>query len=34
MDMATIMDFVVEHKFWLAVAAPVVIAGIVIKILG
>lgn len=34
MDMVTVMDFVVEHKFWLAVATPIVIAVIVMKILG
>ena len=31
---ADIMEFVMANKFWLAVAVPVVIAIIVIKILG
>lgn len=34
MDASDIMSFVVEHKFWFAVAVPVVIAIIVMKILG
>lgn len=29
-----VLQFVAEHKFWLAVAVPVVIAIIVVKILG
>ena len=31
---ADIMQFVSENKFWIAVAVPVVIAVIVMKILG
>ena len=34
MDLADVMEFVKEYKFWFAVAAPVVIAFIVLKILG
>ncbi len=34
MTLNDVMDFVVEYKFWLAVAVPVVIAIIVVKILG
>ena len=33
MDAATIMEFIVAHKWWLAVAIPFVLAIIVIKIL-
>ena len=34
MDMTDVIQFIQEHKFWLAVAVPVVIAIIVVKILG
>lgn len=34
MTASDVMAFVSEHKFWLAVAVPVVIAIIVMKILG
>ncbi len=34
MNLADVFQFVQEHKFWLAVAVPVVVAIIVIKILG
>ena len=34
MDMTDVIEFVKEYKFWLAVAVPVVIAIIVMKILG
>jgi hypothetical protein len=34
MQMADVMEFVVEHKFWLAAAVPIVLAIIVVKILG
>jgi hypothetical protein len=33
-EASDIMNFVIQHKFWFAVAVPVVIAIIVIKILG
>lgn len=29
-----IMDFVIQNKFWLAVAVPVVIAIVVVKIIS
>ena len=34
MTSSDIMEFIVQYKFWLAVAVPIVIAIIVIKILG
>ena len=34
MEMSDVISFVQEYKFWLAVAVPVVIAVIVMKILG
>jgi len=34
MQTADIMDFIVQNKFWIAVAVPFVIAVIVIKIMG
>ncbi len=34
MQASDIMDFVIQHKFWFAVAVPVVIAIVVMKILG
>jgi len=34
MEISEIMDFVVEHKFWFAVAVPFVLGAIVVKILG
>jgi len=34
MQTSDVMDFIVQHKFWLAVAVPFVIAVIVIKIIG
>ncbi len=34
MDMTDVIEFVKEYKFWFAVAAPVVIAIIVMKIVG
>jgi hypothetical protein len=33
MDTSVIVDFIVTYKWWLAVAAPVVLALIVVKIL-
>jgi hypothetical protein len=33
MDAATIMDFVVAYKWWLAAAAPIILAIVVVKIL-
>lgn len=32
MDASTIMDFIVTYKWWLAVAVPIVLAIIVVKI--
>ena len=34
MDITDVVEFVKEYKFWCAVAVPVVIAIIVLKILG
>ena len=34
MDVTDIMEFVREYKFWLAVAVPIVIGIIVVKILS
>lgn len=34
MDSSDIIEFVQEYKFWIAVAVPVVIGIIVVKILG
>lgn len=34
MTINDVMSFVVEHKFWLAVLAPLVIGVVVMKILG
>lgn len=34
MTIDDVMEFIVEYKFWLAVAVPIVIAIIVVKILG
>jgi hypothetical protein len=34
MDMTDVIEFVKEYKFWLAVAVPIVVAIVVIKILN
>lgn len=34
MTINDVMSFVVEHKFWFAVLAPLVIGVVVMKILG
>ena len=34
MDLADVIEFVKEYKLWFAVAAPIVIAIIVLKIIG
>jgi hypothetical protein len=34
MDSTDVIEFVKEYKFWIAVAVPVALAIIVVKILG
>ncbi len=34
MDMTDVIEFVKEYKLWFAVAAPIVIAIVVMKIIG
>lgn len=34
MDMTDVISFVQEYKMWFAVAVPIVIAVVVLKILG
>ena len=34
MDLGGVLQFISEHKFWIAVAAPFVIAIVVVKLRG
>jgi len=34
MDVTDVIEFVKEYKFWFAVATPIVIAIVVMKIIG